>query len=111
MITISADATHFVDCKGTVILEDCVFESMLDDATNIHGVYMKLDSLVSGTVFRASFGHFQQEGNHFADEGDMLRFIDRKTMRPVGESPLEERRHNQCPRLRRCLERLGPSCS
>lgn len=98
MITISADATHFVDCKGTVILEDCVFESMLDDATNIHGVYMKLDSLVSGTVFRASFGHFQQEGNHFADEGDMLRFIDRKTMRPVGESPLES------------LRRIGRNC-
>lgn len=88
MITISADATHFVDCKGTVTLEDCTFESMLDDATNIHGVYMKVDTLLSPAVFRASFGHFQQEGNHFADVGDMLRFVDRKSLRPVGESKL-----------------------
>ena len=88
MITISADATHFVDCKGTVTLEDCTFESMLDDATNIHGVYMKVDTLLSPAVFRASFGHFQQEGNHFADVGDVLRFVDRKSLRPVGESKL-----------------------
>jgi hypothetical protein len=88
MITISADATHFVDCRGTVILEDCTFESMLDDATNVHGVYMKVDTIVSPKVFRTSFGHFQQEGNHFADEGDILRFVNRKTLRPVAEAPL-----------------------
>lgn len=90
MITISADATHFVDCSGTVVLEDCTFESMLDDATNIHGVYMKVDSLISPDVFRASFGHFQQEGNHFADVGDSIRFVDRKTLRPVAVSVLED---------------------
>ena len=90
MITISADATHFVDCSGTVTLEDCTFESMLDDATNIHGVYMKVDSLLSPGVVMASFGHFQQVGNHFADEGDMLRFVDRKTMHPVASGRLIE---------------------
>lgn len=88
MITISADATHFVDCSGTVILEDCVFESMLDDATNIHGVYMKVDSLTSSRSFLASFGHFQQVGNYFADEGDTLRFVNRRSLRPVAESVL-----------------------
>lgn len=90
MITISADATHFVDCSGTVTLEDCTFESMLDDATNVHGVYMKVDSLLSPGVVMASFGHFQQVGNHFADEGDMLRFVDRKTMHPVASGRLIE---------------------
>lgn len=90
MITISADATHFVDCSGIVALEDCTFESMLDDATNIHGVYMKVDSLLAPGVFRTSFGHFQQEGNHFADVGDSIRFVDRKTLRPVAVSVLED---------------------
>lgn len=90
MITISADATHFVDCSGIVVLEDCTFESMLDDATNIHGVYMKVDSLLAPGVFRTSFGHFQQEGNHFADVGDSIRFVDRKTLRPVAVSVLED---------------------
>ena len=89
MITASADATHFVDCKGLVILENSHFESMLDDATNIHGVYMKVDTLLAADCFTASFGHFQQEGNHFADEGDMLRFVDKTSLRPVAEARLK----------------------
>ncbi len=88
MITSSADATHFVDCKGLVVLENCRFESMLDDATNIHGVYMKVDSLLSPNSFSAVFGHFQQEGNRFADEGDVIRFVDKTTLRPVLEARL-----------------------
>lgn len=88
MITASADATHFVDCKGLVILENSQFESMLDDATNIHGVYMKVDTLLAADSFTASFGHFQQEGNHFADEGDVLRFVDKTSLRPVAEATL-----------------------
>ena len=88
MITSSADATHFVDCKGLVLLENSHFESMLDDATNIHGVYMKVDSLLAPDTFTAVFGHFQQEGNHFADSGDVLRFVDKTSLRPVVEARL-----------------------
>lgn len=88
MITSSADATHFVDCKGEVILENCQFESMLDDATNIHGVYMKVDSVLSTNSFTATFGHWQQEGNHFADAGDLLRFVDKTSLQPVAEIKL-----------------------
>ena len=88
MITSSADATHFVNCKGTVTLEDCRFESMLDDATNIHGIYMLVDTLLTPYIVRASFGHFQQEGNHFAETGDMMRFVDKATLKPVGQGRL-----------------------
>ncbi|MDY3879055.1 right-handed parallel beta-helix repeat-containing protein, partial [Candidatus Cryptobacteroides sp.] len=88
MVTASADATHFVDCKGLVLLENCRFESMLDDATNIHGVYMKVDTLLSSNSFAAVFGHFQQEGNHFAEPGDIMRFVDKATLKPVGRGKL-----------------------
>lgn len=88
MITSSADATHFVNCKGSILLEDCVFESMLDDATNIHGIYMLVDSVLTGNKVSAHFGHFQQVGNWFAEAGDRLRFVDRTSLRPVGEGTL-----------------------
>ena len=88
MITSSADATHFVNCKGVITLEDCRFESMLDDATNIHGIYMLVDTLLTSNVLRASFGHFQQEGNHFAEPGDIMRFVDKSTLKPVGQGKL-----------------------
>jgi len=35
----TVDATHFSGCRGTLIMEDCIFEGMGDDATNIHGGY------------------------------------------------------------------------
>ena len=88
MVTSSADATHFVNCKGMITLENCQFESMLDDATNIHGIYMLADTLVSPYIVRASFGHFQQEGNHFAEPGDIIRFVDKSTLKPVGVGKL-----------------------
>lgn len=88
MITASADATHFVDCKGTIIMENCDFESMLDDATNIHQTYMLVQKVLSGNRLAASFGHFQQEGNRFADSGDTLRFVDKTSLRPIGTARL-----------------------
>ncbi|MGM9748957.1 MAG: hypothetical protein ACI3ZN_09145, partial [Candidatus Cryptobacteroides sp.] len=50
MISASADATHFVGCSGKIILKDCMFESMLDDATNVHGTYMLADSLLNSNT-------------------------------------------------------------
>lgn len=88
MITASADATHFVDCKGSITMENCHFESMLDDATNIHQTYMLVRSLLGGRTFAASFGHFQQEGNRFADKGDLLRFVDKTSLQPIGTARL-----------------------
>lgn len=90
MVTSSADATHFVDCSGDILIEDCRFESMLDDAVNIHGVYMKLEKVLGRREFAASFGHRQQTGNRFADKGDVILFMDRSTMQPVGTGRVRE---------------------
>ena len=83
MIAASADATHFVNCDGKVILEDCIFESMLDDGTNIHGVYMKVDEILSPSSFKASFGHVQQEGFDFAGKKDKIALVDRENLKTV----------------------------
>lgn len=84
MIAASADATHFIGCRGDILLEDCLFESMLDDATNIHSTFMKVDTLLTSNTFLASFGHFQQEGYNFAQVGDELLFVDRNGLVPIG---------------------------
>jgi len=39
MISITADATHFINCKGYIRMLDCDFRNQKDDATNIHGWY------------------------------------------------------------------------
>ena len=81
---------HFGACAilsvtddGKIILEDCIFESMLDDGTNIHGVYMKVDEILSPSSFKASFGHVQQEGFDFAGKKDRIALVDRENLKTV----------------------------
>ena len=93
MIAASADATHFIGCKGCIVLEDCLFESMLDDATNIHSTFMKVDTLLDSHSFRASFGHFQQEGYDFAQPGDTLLFVDRDGLLPLCKGKVTDITH------------------
>ncbi|WP_139793759.1 alpha-1,3-galactosidase-related protein [Reichenbachiella faecimaris] len=85
MIGASADATHFVGCRGLIKIDSCLFENMLDDASNVHGTYMKVDEVVDSKTVKSSFGHFQQEGFTFASEGDTLRFVARTDLLSIRE--------------------------
>lgn len=84
MVSASADATHFVGCGGGIRLASCRFESMLDDATNIHSTYMKVTDRLSEYRFGVRFGHFQQEGYDFAEMGDSLVFVNRADLSEIG---------------------------
>ncbi|HMP30415.1 MAG TPA: hypothetical protein PKD85_12495, partial [Saprospiraceae bacterium] len=46
LVTTIADATHFCNCKGLITIKNCIFENMLDDATNIHGTYARINTLL-----------------------------------------------------------------
>jgi hypothetical protein len=83
MIGASADATHFVNCKGLITLDHCQFENMLDDATNVHGTYMVVDEIISDKKIRCSFMHFQQNGFDFGSKGDKIRFVSRTDLLPI----------------------------
>ncbi|WP_221409101.1 alpha-1,3-galactosidase-related protein [Reichenbachiella versicolor] len=75
VVSIIADATHFCNMKGHVLIENCRFEHMLDDGTNVHGTYVTIDKVLNDHQVRISLEHFQQTGFEFADQGDELWFI------------------------------------
>lgn len=81
-ISSSADATHFVNCRGRINFNHCLFENMLDDATNVHGTYMCVDSIVNSNCLAVCFGHRQQRGFCFASPGDTLQLIGRDDLLP-----------------------------
>jgi len=85
VISATADATHFINCKGKITIDDCRFENMLDDATNVHGTYMICDQVLDPFNVALKFGHFQQQGFDFAEKGDTLRFIDRTNLLSIGK--------------------------
>ena len=75
VVASNADATHFCNCKGEILVQNCRFENMLDDGTNVHGTYMLIDKIINQNTIRAKFGHSQQQGFDFANPTDKVWFI------------------------------------
>lgn len=80
-LSVCQDATHFVGCRGTVTLRDCLLEHQLDDCINIHGIYQPIVEMLSdGCVVR--YVHDQQRGNIPGEAGDTMTVIDPQTLLP-----------------------------
>ena len=75
MISSTADATHFANCKGDILIENARIENMLDDGTNVHGTYVEVDGVVDAKTVRVGLKHFEQSGFEFAAAGDEVWFI------------------------------------
>lgn len=86
VVSTTADATHFVNCKGHISFNNCLFENMLDDATNVHGIYTQIVDIVNENTLGVVRKHIQQEGFQFATDGDTVRFVDNETLLPLAEA-------------------------
>ena len=82
ILSVNADATHFVNCRGRIDMKHCKFTNMMDDACNIHGIYGIIRS-AENRVLTVGFGHFQQEGINFLRAGDTVAVIDRRKTETV----------------------------
>jgi hypothetical protein len=85
MVTTTADATHFVNCRGLVSINNCHFENMLDDATNVHGIYTRVTGLVDDHTIGVRRVHGQQQGFLFATPGDSVRLSDKTSLEPYAD--------------------------
>ncbi len=78
--TTQADATHFSGCKGFILSENGLYESMMDDAINVHGTYLKVVKRVNDTTLQGQYMHHQSYGFHWGTVGDEVQFIRSNTM-------------------------------
>ncbi|MEO0586622.1 MAG: right-handed parallel beta-helix repeat-containing protein [Planctomycetota bacterium] len=81
-----ADATHFTDCHGRIELADCTFANQLDDATNIHGIYRRVDGSGSTTRLHARLVHDQQDGVETLAAGDTVALFDDRDFAEIGRA-------------------------
>ncbi len=84
IVSTTADATHFVNCKGRIELVDCLFEQQKDDATNIHGLYAKITQIHSPNRFEVTLIHPQQAGVDFIKPGTRLELNDGPRLKEEG---------------------------
>lgn len=75
MVSLNADATHFVNCRGNILIEECVFENQFDDAVNIHGNYLRIYSIIDEKTLILKIMHFQQNGVNIFRPGDKIAFV------------------------------------
>lgn len=90
LVSTRADATHFIGCKGTVRLENCRFEHMLDDGINVHGAYVKVDEYLGDNEFLCAISHPQQWGLTFAEPGDKVALLSREILLPFFNTTVEK---------------------
>lgn len=84
MISITADATHFVNCRGNVVMKNCEFRNQKDDATNIHGWYMAVDEVVSSKEVILEWRNYGQYGINFIIPGMAMELVDNETLKTLG---------------------------
>lgn len=85
LVTTTADATHFCNCRGLITIKNCTFENMLDDATNIHGTYARVKKILGENQIAYETHHPHQKDYLFAAKGDSVQIVDRKTILPKSD--------------------------
>lgn len=83
--TAQADATHFSQCKGKITSSNGLYEGMMDDAINVHGVYLKVKERKDDHTLVARYEHSQAWGFKWGDAKDKVQFLRSKTMELVGD--------------------------
>lgn len=84
LTSLQADATHFSNCRGTVSVENCLFEGMSDDATNVHSTCLQIEAMPEPRALVCRYRHPASVGFEVFRAGERLRFIRAATMEEVG---------------------------
>lgn len=78
--TLQADGTHFSGCSGSIRSTNGYYEHMADDAINVHGTYLRIDSIKDSRTLYASFAHDQSFGFTWSSPGDSVAIVNRETL-------------------------------
>ena len=96
IVSTTADATHFTNCTGKIELGNSVFQNQMDDATNIHGIYVQIVKQISSNEFIVQLKHSQQLGFDFLKTGTQVEFVQAKSLITKGHATvLEAKRLNK----------------
>lgn len=86
VVSATADATHFANCSGNIIMTNCLFENQLDDATNIHGIYVQVVKQVSPNTLLVALRHPQQSGFDFIKPGMVMELVHSNNLVNYGQA-------------------------
>lgn len=74
------DATHFVNCSGTIALRGCHLSNHIDDGLNVHGIFLRILGPGTAGVIAAELADFQQRGVRVLAANDSITIADATTL-------------------------------
>ncbi len=80
LFTTCADATHFSQCRGKITSEGGLYENMMDDAINVHGIYLHVRQREDDHTLLCQYMHEQAWGFNWGNTGDSVQFVHATTM-------------------------------
>jgi len=90
VVSVTADATHFVNAKGRIEMTDCHFEGQKDDGTNVHGLYARITRRIAPDEIEIQLVHPQQVGVDFVKPGTRLELTQGPSLEPLGYAEAKE---------------------
>lgn len=88
LVSANADGSHFVGCTGVIRIDNCLFERMGDDATNIKsGLFLTIQDIEDEYTLTAQ--HNRASGDK-PDPGDRMEFLSHETLLPHGVQEVAE---------------------
>ncbi len=87
--TAGADATHFSNTRGGIVVEKALFEGMMDDAINVHSTCLGVMEVVDRHTLKCKYMHRQAGGFGGFLSGEKIRFINGPTLEPGGTATVK----------------------
>ncbi len=78
--TVSADATHFSNCAGTITVKNALYEGMMDDAINVHSTCLRIEKIIDKREIIVRYMHHQAVGFEVFTPGESVQFIKGPTL-------------------------------
>lgn len=85
----NTDATHFINCSGLINFNTCYFEGMGDDATNVHGFYLRIKKVEGNKIYFVQEQQCQDGINYCPDIGQKIEFVNSETLQTNGEATVK----------------------
>ncbi|MFA5688194.1 MAG: right-handed parallel beta-helix repeat-containing protein [Kiritimatiellales bacterium] len=86
ILSVTVDATHFVNCRGQIIVDNCQFEGQLDDPCNVHGINTRIKKVVDCRTLLVELVHCEQHGVEIGFSGDRVHLVDNQTLLSYAEN-------------------------
>ncbi len=79
IVSLSTDATHFVNCRGLVKVTNSSFSNQLDDALNVHGIYTRITHAQDNYII-VKYMHKSAKGIDIFNDGDEICILNPRSL-------------------------------